>query len=136
MPLWLKACLMWLVLLVAMLGNGFFRVLVLQPRLGEHLARQVATLLGILLILGLTAAFVLRLGSPSSSQLLGVGALWLLLTLAFEFGFGRYVSGLSWQALLEDYDLARGRLWPLALLTTLLAPWLWGAVLGRSVGPR
>jgi hypothetical protein len=48
------------------------------------------------------------------------------LTLAFEFSFGRYVSGLSWRTLLADYDLSQGRLWPLLLLTTLLAPWLVG----------
>lgn len=36
-----------LVLLAAMLANGFVRVLVLEPRLGEILARQVATALGV-----------------------------------------------------------------------------------------
>jgi hypothetical protein len=117
---------MWLVLLAAMLANGTFRVGVLQPRFGEDLARQLACLSGAGIVLALSAPFVRRLRSPRSAQLLGIGALWLALTLAFEFGFGRYVSGLSWKILLADYDLSRGRLWPLLLLTTLLAPWLVG----------
>jgi hypothetical protein len=117
---------MWLVLLALMMGNGFLRVLVLQPRLGEDAARQAASLLGIGFILGASALFVRRLGEPGSAALLRIGALWLLLTLAFEFLFGHYVSGLSWQALLGEYDISRGRLWPLVLLTTLVAPWLAG----------
>lgn len=102
-----KSAMIWLLLLAAMTANGFFRVLVLQPR-------------------PLSALFVQRLADPTAAQLVGVGALWAGLTVAFELVFGRYVSGLSWEALLADYDVTRGRLWPLVLLTTLLAPWFWG----------
>jgi hypothetical protein len=120
--------LLWLLILVAMFGNGVLRVGVLQPRLGEDLARQVASLTGIAIVLGLSRSLVPRLGRRTASELVGVGAIWLALTLAFEFGFGRYVSGLSWQALFADYDLFRGRLWPLVLLATFAAPWFWGRV--------
>ena len=44
--------------------------------------------------------------------------------MAFELLFGRYVSGASWESLLADYDLRRGRLWSLVLVTILFAPWL------------
>jgi len=124
---------MWLVLLLAMMGNGFFRGLVLQPRLGEHVARQVASLVGVCIILALTGPFVQRLGSPGSAQLLRVGLLWLVLTAAFELLLGHYVSGATWEMQLADYNLLCGRLWPLVLLTTLLAPWLWGLVRRHSV---
>ena len=76
-----------------------------------------------LVLLAATAPFVGSLDRRSSSRLLSIGLLWLSLTLAFEFGFGR-LSGLSWEAMLADYDVAGGRFWPLVLLTTLLAPWL------------
>jgi uncharacterized membrane protein YgdD (TMEM256/DUF423 family) len=122
--------LMWLTLAVVMFGNGAFRVLVLQPRLGESLARQLATVSGIVIVVALTLLFVRRLAHPRSRDLLKVGLLWLVLTLLFEFGMGA-VSGASWETMLADYDLGRGRLWPLALLTILVAPWLWGALLRR-----
>jgi hypothetical protein len=125
-PLLARSLGMWFVLLAAMMGNGILRVGVLQPRFGEDLARQLACLSGAGIVLALSAPFVRRLRNPSSAQLLSIGALWLVLTLAFEFSFGRYVSGLSWRTLLADYDLSQGRLWPLLLLTTLLAPWLVG----------
>jgi hypothetical protein len=35
------------------------------------------------------------------------------LAVAFEFGFGRYVAHESWEHLLRDYDLTRGRVWAL-----------------------
>ena len=57
---------MWLLLLVAMIGNGTFRVTVLQPALGEDLGRQVASLSGILIILGMTRLFVAT--SPRGSR--------------------------------------------------------------------
>jgi hypothetical protein len=126
--LWLKASIMWLVLLVAMMGNGLFRGLVLEPRLGEDVARQVASLLGVCILFALTGPFVMRLGSPGSGHLLGVGLLWLVLTVAFELLLGHYVTRASWETQLADYNLLGGRLWPLVLLTTLVAPWLWGFV--------
>ena len=122
--------LMWWILAVAMFTNGAVRVLVLQPRLGESLARQVATVSGIVIVLALTLPFVRRLDHPRSRDLLKVGLLWLVLTVLFEFGMG-LVSGASWEAMLADYDLRRGRLWPLALLAILVAPSLWGAILRR-----
>jgi hypothetical protein len=122
--------LMWWILAVAMFTNGAVRVLVLQPRLGESLARQVATVSGIVIVLALTLPFVRRLAHPRSRDLVKVGLLWLALTVLFEFGMG-LVSGASWEAMLADYDLRRGRLWPLALLAILVAPSLWGAILRR-----
>ena len=62
----------------------------------------------------------------TSREALSVGALWLALTLAFEFGVGHYGFGKAWSELLADYDLSRGRIWLAVLVVTLLAP-LWTA---------
>jgi hypothetical protein len=118
----------WLVLLAIMFSNGIVRVLVLQPRLGEDAARRLATLVGVALVVAFSWAYVRHAGPLAARELLLVGVVWLVLTLSFEFGFGR-ASGRSWRELLADYDLAHGRLWPLVLAATLLAPWVWGLVL-------
>jgi len=125
------ALLAWLALAVAMFANGTVRVLVLQPRLGEALARQAATLSGIAIVLLGAFLFVRRLDRPSPCDLVKVGAVWLVLTLLFEFGMG-WVSGASLETMLADYDVRQGRLWPLALLVIFTAPWMWGAVLGSG----
>ena len=68
---------------------------------------------------------------PSTREALCVGAWWTLLAVGFEFGFGRYVDGLSWSRLLSDYDLSRGRLLLFVWLTVALGPatltWALGA---------
>ena len=51
-----------------------------------------------------------------------LGALWLLLTVAFEFGFGHYVVGHPWRRLFADYELLAGRVWLLFLICVLLGP--------------
>ena len=53
-----------------------------------------------------------------------IGGIWVTLTLAFEFLAGHYLFGHPWRRLLEDYDLAAGRIWILVLMTTAAAPWL------------
>ncbi len=125
----LKAVAAWGVLLAVMIANGLLRVVVLQQRLGEDAARQASSVLGACLVLALSGIFVRRLPDPAPGPLLRVGLLWGALTLAFELGFGHYVSGQSWETLLADYDLAAGRLWPLVLAATVAGPWLWGVAL-------
>jgi len=62
----------------------------------------------------------------TAGRALWVGVLWLVLTLAFEFGAGHYLLHKPWPVLLEDYDVSRGRIWPAVLIVVLLAP-LWTA---------
>ena len=67
--------------------------------------------------------FFLRRRTPASgAAALGIGLLWMALTVAFEFLFFHYVGGHLWAALLANYNLAAGRLWVLVLLCLLLAP--------------
>ena len=114
----------WLGLAAVAIGNGVFRESVVSPRLGPGGAHVASTLLLCLLILLVTWLAIPWIAPASAGEALGVGLLWLALTVGFEFGFGRLVAGKSWQTLLADYDLAAGRIWLLVLLTTLGAPWL------------
>ena len=45
-------------------------------------------------------------------------------TIAFEFLFGHYAMGHSWDFLWADYNVFQGRLWPLVLMVTLFGPLL------------
>ncbi len=129
-----KATLAWLLLFVVMFANGAIRVLLLQPRLGEDHARQVASVSGVALVLLVSWLFVRLSPEAKLAQLWWVGVAWLVATVAFEFLFGHFVSGLSWQALLADYDILRGRLWSLILLGVWLGPWLGGIARARRTG--
>ena len=45
-----------------------------------------------------------------------------MLTVLFEFGFGRYVDRKSWSELAEDYNLSEGRTWILVLAWIAAGP--------------
>lgn len=131
MTLKVKASLTWLMLCVVMFANGAIRALVLQPWLGEDLARQVASLTGVVFVLLASWLFVRAAPEATSRQLLWVGAGWLAATLVFEFTLG-FVSGLGWRTMVAEYDIVRGRLWSLIVVSVFLGPWLCGAVGGRQ----
>jgi hypothetical protein len=53
-----------------------------------------------------------------------LGVLWVGLTLAFEFLAGHFLFRVPWSRLAADYNVARGRIWMLVLVATLVAPTL------------
>lgn len=55
-----------------------------------------------------------------------------MLTVAFEFGFGHYVAGHSWDKLLADYNLLRGRVWSLFLVWIAVMPYVIFKLSARS----
>lgn len=123
-PLLLKATGLWLLLLVCAIVNGAARDALLAPRVGERLAHQISSVFLSALILLLTFAATPSLGAHHHVQQWLIGGYWLLLTVAFEFVFGRHVLGHPWNRLLLDYDLLHGRLWPLVLATLAASPYL------------
>jgi hypothetical protein len=118
----LRSAAVWCLLMLTAVLNGTFRVALLNPRLGEPVGHIISSLMLSLFILLLAYALVPWVGPRSAREALTLGALWLLLTLAFEFGFGHFVARKPWRALLADYNVAAGRIWVLVLLTTFLAP--------------
>jgi hypothetical protein len=118
----LKAFAVWLVLIGIETIHGVFRTLFLAPYVGDLRARQVAVFTGSLLILMVTCLFVRWLQADDPRALLCVGLIWFVLTLLFEVSLGRYVLGLSWEAVASDYDISRGGLLPFGLVFLTLAP--------------
>jgi hypothetical protein len=121
LTVYLKALVGWFALLAAVVATGAVRQFLLEPRLGEHRAHQIGTVLACAVVFIVIYALVGWL-RPTLSQSLGVGALWVALALGFEFGFFHFARGVPWEVLLRDYDLQGGRLLVLLWLTTLLGP--------------
>lgn len=119
----LRALAVWLLLLILAVLNGGLRDTQLSPRLGDTVGRGISTLLLCGLIVLATWLTIGWIRPGGSREALAVGALWVALTLAFEFGVGHYGFGKPWPELLADYDLSRGRIWIAVLVVTLLAPW-------------
>lgn len=117
-----RAALGWLAILLLAIANGALRQALLIPRIGERGGHIVSTLLLCAIILGATWPLLSWIRPAAARDAWVIGALWFGLTIAFEFLAGHYAFGNPWETLLADYNVARGRIWILVLVTTLLAP--------------
>jgi hypothetical protein len=64
----------------------------------------------------------LKIDQPANAWLNGF--IWLLLTLLFEFLAGHFIFKNSWEKLLQDYNLLKGRVWGLFTFFMLILPYL------------
>ena len=120
----LKYTIAWIPMVFIAIANGVVRQLGYGRIFTELFAHQVSCLTGIILFFIYTWALSIRWPIGSSQQALSVGLIWLALTIAFEFLFGRYAAKASWRKLLHDYNILQGRLWTLVLVAVLLAPYV------------
>ena len=125
-----KALVVWLILIAAEIVHGIVRGIFLVPQVGQFRSGQIGVFTGSLIILVIALVSVRWIGATRSSHLLGVGVLWLVLTLAFEFLFGHFVAGASWERLASDYNVPEGGLLPFGMILLALSPWIAGKVRG------
>lgn len=102
--------------------HGATRDLVYSDRVGELAAHQLSTAT----LLALLAFYIWLIDQrwpiPTTRTALAIGAVWVTLTVLFEFGLGRYALGSSWPDLLANYNLTDGRVWVLVPLWMALGP--------------
>jgi hypothetical protein len=105
--------------------HGAIRNLTLAPLLGDFRARQVSVFSGSAMILLLTWLTISWVGARSAGVLVGIGLMWMALTLAFELSLGRLL-GRGWHELAADLNLLEGGLLPLGLAVLAAAPYIAG----------
>jgi hypothetical protein len=95
--------------------NGIAREATYGKLLSERSGHNVSGATGIAAFAGYFWVLNRRWPLAGERDAVMVGASWLMMTVGFEFGFGRLVARQSWDELLADYDVARGRTWPFVL---------------------
>jgi len=128
--IWFRAFVVWLVFIVAESVHGTLRTLLLAPVTGDFRARQLSVLTGSALVVFIAWWFARWVQARRTPTLLALGLGWLVLTLVFEFGLGRWVLGYSWRRMASEYNPFEGGLMGLGLLVLVFAPLL-GARLRR-----
>ena len=118
----LQAFAVWLVIIAVETVHGILRSLLLVPLVGDLPARQIGVLIGSLLIFLVAYCCIRWIAARTTPRLLGVGLLWVVLTVLFEVGSGRLVLGLPWERITEDYDVTRGGFMGPGLLLMAAAP--------------
>jgi len=118
-----RALAVWLLMMAIETIHGALRNRFLVPVIGDVGSSQIGVLIGSALILGVAILTIGWIHPPSERSLLAIGALWLTVTLAFEFGLGRAV-GRPWDAMRADYDLTRGGLLSIGMVVLAISPWI------------
>jgi len=120
----LKIILMWLCFTPVPFLNGILREKWYKKKIGELKSNIAgAIILSSFFLLYTYLFFKNEIIYFSTGKLLLMGFIWLIMTLIFEFGMG-IVSGRSLRYMLADYNIFKGRLWPLFLLVVLFSPLL------------
>ena len=120
----LKYTLAWLALVLIAVANGILRESTYAKHVSALTAHQLSTITAFV-FMGVFVWFLHRLWPiESTAQAWTIGVIWLLMTIAFEFGFGHFVAGHPWSTLLADYNLLAGRVWALLLVWILVMPFV------------
>jgi hypothetical protein len=126
----LKYFLAWFPMLLLAIANGALREFIFKKYTGELTAHQLSTF-SLLLLFAIYIGLVIKWMPPvSANQAILVGLFWLVLTLLFEFGFGRF-RGNSWETMFADYNLLKGRLWILIPVWIAIAPYVFFKLMNR-----
>jgi hypothetical protein len=114
----------WLLIVLVAVINGGIRQALISPRTGDTAGHAISTVMLCAAILLLCWVTIGWMRPATRREVWRIGALWVTLTLAFEFLAGHYVFGTPWRQLLADYNVFDGRIWVLVLVTTAIGPWL------------
>ena len=126
---WSRAIALWLLIVLAESIHGTLRQLFLVPLLGVLPSRQWGVLTACVLIFLIAWLGSRWLGAVTFAEQIQVGALWVVLMLAFEFSLGAAL-GYPPARLLGDYNPATGGFMVFGMLFLLFAPALAARVRG------
>jgi hypothetical protein len=106
----LKSLLIWLSITPLAIINGGFRQLVLEPWIGENIARPISGIILCICIFMVSLIFIPRLGKGGKTRYLIIGLLWVFATIIFETVLG-FIMGNTFIEIINAYNITTGNLW-------------------------
>ncbi len=126
----IKAAGIWLVIVLAAILNGTLREKILVPMIGSSMALPLSGISLAVLVFFVSLTFVPFIAASETKAYVIIGLFWLFLTLLFEFIFGHFVAGKSWQDIAQVFNVKKGDLFLLVLVVTAISPWLAAKIRG------
>ncbi|MDH5785935.1 MAG: hypothetical protein OEZ16_10070 [Chromatiales bacterium] len=112
----------WCILVSIVFACRLYCMGAMQTRLGEWHAHLLTVVLSMTAVFLFGAFFLIGNPVEDMALLWWIGGLWLTMSVLFELTLRRLVLGMEWQRALSDYDLRKGRLYSLLLLTVFFTP--------------
>jgi len=124
--IYLHALWFWFVLLFLAIFNAIIREATYKPFLEPYIgnwAHQISSVTGIILFF-IAIYLLLKFTKVEYTRhdLLNVGIMWMTMTIIFEFTFGYYVRGSSWNDMIHAYYFWKGELWIFVLISVVVIP--------------
>ncbi len=120
----LKATLIWFGIAALAVVNGVVRENVFVPKLGMKFALPLSGITLSIIIFVVTYLSFNFLDAKQKTSCIFIGIQWGLMTLVFEFLFGHFFAHKSWSDLVQIFNIAKGDFFTLALIVTILSPYL------------
>ena len=111
-------------MVIAAILNGLFREEVLIPELGSSKALLLSGIFLSLFVLVIIAVSIGIFGKHKSKEYFMIGGFWVIMTLIFELGLGFIVRGKSFEEVIQIFNVFRGNLFILVLITSFFALWI------------
>ena len=122
----LKAFVIWIGIACAETLHGILRARLLNPRVGDRVARRIAVCSGSAIILTIGWISLPWIAPASSTDSLTVGALWLVLMLCYDIGLARFVFRMPYSRIAADFEIRKGNLLGVGMLILFATPILIG----------
>lgn len=119
-----KYLLLWFPMIVIAILNGALRQGFYVTFLNNLSAHQLSVVSGILFFAIYIWIITGKWKIKSAKESVQIGLMWLLMTIIFEFIFGHFVMGHSWEKLSYDYNILEGRLWIIVLIWVTISPYI------------
>ena len=115
----------WFLFMILAIVNAGIREAVFASFLDELQAHQLSTLTLMILIFFGTFLILKFTGlTLTDQQTFLMGMIWVIMTISFEFLAGHYAFGNSWETLIADYNILKGRIWIFIPITSFISPYL------------
>ena len=118
----MRAVAVWALIAVGEVVNGVLRVRLLNRRVGDKRARQIAVFSGSCLILLIAYIGFPWIAAKTEQQCFAIGLLWVVLMFGLEAYFGRVVFRVPWKRIFADFDFRRGGFLALGFVVLFFAP--------------
>jgi hypothetical protein len=127
----IKPFLLWLPMIVIAFANAALRQLVFVKYFSDLRAHQLSTIT-LIILCSIYVWFVFPfLHIQNGKQAVLIGFVWVVLTVLFESLLG-LLANRSWESVLQDYNLAAGRIWPIFLICLFLLPYIFYVVKNKK----
>ena len=115
----------WFLFMVLAIINAIIREAVYTSFLDQLQAHQLSTFT-LMTLFFIGTILILRFSglNLTGQKAVLMGSIWVIMTICFEFLAGHYVFGNSWDHLIADYNILKGRIWMLIPITTFVSPYL------------